>query len=515
MATSIFDSAPPRRSSQKPKWRIFAVRWHQLLALVGGVALLLWGLSGLLHPIMTTFGPQQALFFPPERPVDLYGSRPIDETLRKAGITKAAAVKVIVGETENLLQVTQTQDAPRRYFRLSDGTELPDHDKAHAVWLARHYAGDAQAPVRSVTMISAFSPDYPSVNRLLPVYLVQFDRPDNLAVHIYTETNAAAAFTNDFKRDLQSWFQWVHTWSWMPRNAEWVRVVLIATLVGSLLALAMTGTLMLILIRRKLRAPGTRGWHRISGYALALPLLMFSASGLLHLIQNGGTEPERTLALSPPIHVPESGFGLNEQWIDISEGLNVNGVSLVAAADGTLLYRLALAPDRSAGPGTPQAIRNARFDGAAVTGPAVYIEATTGLAWKPGDRDLALQMGERFTGIGREAVREAVLVTRFGGDYDFRNKRLPVWRLDYGAPVNASIFVDTATGVLADRADASGRAERWSFSMLHKWNFLFPLGRNTQNIIVSAAVVLCILLMGLLGLQMDLQRRRARNRRRS
>jgi len=507
MATSTLDPTRASPSSRKPKWRLFAIRWHQLLALFGGVALLLWGLSGLLHPIITAFGPQQAVFFPPERPVDLQGARSIAETLKVAGIGQAAAVKVIVGETENLLQVTESQDAPRRYFRLADGAELPGHDRVHAIWLARHYSGELDAPVRSAERVTDFSEDYPAVNRLLPVYRVQFERPDNLALHIYTETNAVAAVGNDFKAGLQQWFQWVHTWSWMPREAEWARVALMAALVGSLFALAVTGTMMLVLIRRKVRALGTRGWHRIAGYALALPLLMFSSSGLFHLLQNGWDEPQRTLALSPPIAIPANGSALTETWSDLSRGLNVNGVSLVAAQDGTLLYRLSLAPDRKGGPVTGTAIRNARFDGAARTGPALYVEAATGQAWKPGDRELALQMGERFTGVGRDAITNAGLVTRFGPAYDFRNKRLPVWQLDYGHPVNATIFVDTATGVLADRTADSAKPERWSFSMLHKWNFLFPLGRNAQNIIVTVAVLLSIALMALLGLQMDLKRR--------
>ena len=510
MASTAFDAAPVTGTSARPKWRLRAIRWHQLCAMFGGLALLLWGGSGLLHPIMTNFGPQQASFFPPERAVDMTGTQPIGDTLQAAGITRAAAVKVIVGEQENLLQVTVEQDRPRRYFRLADGRELPGHDRAHAIWLARHYAGEPTAPVQSVQWVTQFSHEYPAVNRLLPVWRVQFDRPDNLALHIYTETNAVAAVGNDFKAGLQQWFQWVHTWSWMPREAEWVRVVLMAALVGALLALVVTGTMMLVLIRRRARAPGTRGWHRIAGYALALPLLMFSASGLFHLLQYGWDQPQRTLKLSAPIVVPAGGMALAEQWPDIASGLDVNGVSLVATADGTLLYRLALAPDRKGGPATPDAIRNARFDGVTPTGPALYVEAATGNPWAPGDRELALQMGEGFTGVDRDAIRKASLVTRFGPGYDFRNKRLPVWQLEYGAPVNATIFVDTVTGVLADRTADSAKPERWSFSMLHKWNFLFPLGRQAQNLIVSAAVLLSIALMALLGLQMDLKRRRAR-----
>jgi hypothetical protein len=490
--------------------RLTATRWHQLLAILGGLALLLWGSSGLLHPVITTFGPQQAQFFPPQAPIDLAGIRPIPETLAAAGITSAQGVKVAPGPQGALLQVTVTQDAPRRWFRLEDGAELIGHDKAQAVFLARHYMALPDTAVRSVEWIDRFSDDYPAVNRLLPVWKVRFDRADNLEVLIYTETGAVAAVSNDWKSRLQRAFQWVHTWSFLPREAEAARIILITALVGSLLALVLTGTAMLILIRRKVRAPGSRGWHRIAGYALALPLLMFTSSGLFHLIQTGWDQPTRTLTLAPPLTPAANDFGLHDQWTSITDGLAIAGVSLIETNDGRQLYRLALAPDRKGGPATPTEIRNARFDGVQPTGPALYLDARTGQPWAPGDRELALQLGDRVTAAPRSAILKAEPVTRFGPAYDFRNKRLPVWQLDYGPPVNATLFVDTATGVLADRTDNSAKPERLSFSLLHKWNFLFPLGRNVQNAVVSAVVVLSILLMAILGLQMDLKRRRSR-----
>ncbi len=503
-------TAAPAPAKPRLNARLTAIRWHQLLAILGGLALLLWGGSGLLHPIITTFGPQQAKFFPPEAPIDLAGIRPIPETLSAAGITSAQAIKVAPGPQGALLQVTETQDKPRRWFRLEDGAELVGHDSNQAIWLARHYMALPDTTVRSVEWVDRFSDDYPAVNRLLPVWKVRFDSPDNLEVLIYTETGAVAAISNDWKSRLQRAFQWVHTWSFVPREAEAARIGLIIALVGSLLALVLTGTAMLILIRRKVRAPGTRGWHRIAGYALALPLLMFTNSGLFHLIQYGWDQPTRTLTLAPALTPVAGDFGLHDQWTSITDGLAIAGVSLIQTNSGQQLYRLALAPDRKGGPATPAEIRNARFDGVQPTGPALYLDARTGQPWGPGDRELALQLGERVTGAPRSAIVKAEPVTRFGPAYDFRNKRLPVWQLDYGPPVNATLFVDTATGVLADRTDNSAKPERLSFSLLHKWNFLFPLGRNVQNAVVSAVVLASILLMALLGLQMDLKRRRGR-----
>lgn len=487
--------------------RLYAVKLHQWLAIFGGGALLLWGLSGLLHPLMTTFGRQQETFLPPQRQMDLQAIHPVNQTLTRAGIEHASAVKVIVGEKENLLQVTEIQDAPRRYFHLQTGEELVGYDQSHAVYLARHFMNLAGEPVRKVQMLTTFSPEYPAVNRLLPVYRIEFDREDGLVAYVYTETNALASVTDTWKSSLQQAFQWVHTWSWMPQKAEWVRVLLIGFLIASIVLMSISGVLMLVMIRRVTRAPGLRGWHRVMGYALALPVFAFSSSGLFHLIEYGWEQPVRYLKLSPAVDFSTSTFPIHNQWRDISQGLNVNGLSLVQTDKGESLYRLSLAAARNAAPESSNAIRNARFDGVERTGPALYLNAGDGSVWTPGDKELAMQLGERFTGAPREAIQKIALVTRFGPSYDFRNKRLPVWQIDYKAPVNATIFVDTATGVLADVTKDSAKPERFSFSFLHKWNFLFPLGRNVQNFIVSTAVILILVFVAAFGLQMYFRRR--------
>lgn len=187
----------------------------------------------------------------------------------------------------------------------------------------------------------------------------------------------------------------------------------------------------------------------------------------------------------------------------------MTNVSIIEDADGRHLYRLGLALARGqVEPSGDAAIRNARFDGVARTGPAPYIDARTGEPWPAGDEAFALQLGERFTGAGRDAIVHHRLVTRFGGEYDFRNKRLAVWQLDYGAPVNASVFVDTTSGVLADVTHDAQKPERFSFSMLHKWNFLLAFGRPAQNIIVVAVVLGAMIFMAGLGIRMKLARKR-------
>lgn len=501
---------PTRRQTVRARLIKGCVSIHRALPWFAGLALLLWGLSGMTHVLMSAFGPQQATFLPPQRALDLDGAQPLHRTLEAAGIGRAQAVRVVVAEGEHLLQVTEEQGQPRRYFRLSDGSERRQHDRQQAEFVARHFLGAAvqDAAVTGQDFVTEFSSHYPAVNRLLPVWRISFDTPDRLTAYVYTETNALAAVSNDFNRVLQRLFQWFHTFSWVPEAGEWLRVLLVSLLILSLLLVASTGVGMLLLIRRRQRAPGQRGVHRLAAYFFALPVLMFASSGLWHLLHSSANPPQHHLLMSPPMTLDGVRFGLHEQWSEIAEGLPVNDLSIVQYDEGVYLYRLGLAAPRAGVPQGDRAIRHARFDGVRPTGPALYLDAASGEAWPQGDRELALRLGERFSGLDRDRIDHMELLTRFGAGYDFRNKRLPVWRLDYGAPLNASIFVDTATGVQADRAMAGDRLERLSFTYLHKWNFLRPLGRDGQNLIIALAVLGSVLLMAGFGLRMAFSRGR-------
>lgn len=522
-------------------------RWsyskHQWLGLIGGISLLVWGLSGLTHIAMVLFGPQQAQFMPPAASVTLEGARPIAQTLAEQGIAEAVAVKTVPAPGGGVLwQVTPASDgAERRYFRPADGREVQGGDRAQAEFLARHYLATDRA-ITSARLQTQFDADYPWVNRLLPVWKLEFAGDDGLTAYVHTETSSLAAVNNTTKTRLQAVFRALHTWEWVPPGMDWLRVIVIALMVGSLLALGLTGIAMLVTVRRRKRLPGARGWHRIAGYVLALPLIMFAASGIYHLIQSALVPPVSQLKMGQPVNVASGKWPIEADWALIAKERDIASVALVEGAGGQPLYRIGLAPkgpmgggEHDHGPAKPHGaeghdhaammaaaqaktpttdaeIREARFAGIKPDGPAIYLDAASGNVVSSGDKGLARAIARRFTGAPDSAVTGVELVTRFGPDYDFRNKRLPVWRVDYGAPVNASLFVDTGAGVLVDKVADGEKPERLVFSFIHKWNFLFPIGRLAQNVIEGVFAIALIGFMAVLGLRMDLIRRLRKRR---
>jgi hypothetical protein len=272
---------------------------------------------------------------------------------------------------------------------------------------------------------------------------------------------------------------------------------------------------------------------------LALPLIMFAASGIFHVIQSALVPPISQLRMGAPLNIASGKWPVERDWAALTEGRDIASVALVAGAAGQPLYRIGLASPKgqmgggehdhgssdkpmpgmadhdhaammaaqSKTPTTDAEIREARFAGITPDGPAIYLDAATGAVVTTGDKDLAIAIAARFSGAPDSAVTGATLVTRFSHEYDFRNKRLPVWRVDYGAPIKASLFVDTGSGVLVDRVADWEKPERLVFSFIHKWNFLFPIGRLGLNAVVGAFVIVLLGFMAVLGLRMDLVRR--------
>jgi hypothetical protein len=465
-----------------------SIKWHKWLGWTGGLALLLFALSGIMHPVMTWTGPKAASFFPPQAVMQAEHAAAIPRILRQHAIDRAIMVKLVPSENGAVMQVTEHNDQPRRYFDVETGAELEGYDEQQAIWLARYYTGLQDTKVKDVTFQSEFDHAYPWVNRLLPVYRITFDTEDQRTAFIYTELNALGNLTNDWKTGVQGIFRTFHTWSWLD-GFEHARVFLMMVLLVSLFGMAATGTAMVFLMKsRKIHDQG-RKWHRIISYAIWIPLLAFSASGSYHLLQYAYGDHHRGLQLGQPINVTADRFGNDTAWLDMYRDVKLNGISLIEGADGNLLYRLSIPQGR---PGK-KIDRAMRFDGVPIEKPALYFDAVSGTESDVTDREMAVYYAGQHLDPGEGNITQTSLVTHFGPDYDFRNKRLPVWRVDYNSQKGDKLFIDPATGILVDRLVDMERYESYSFSFLHKWNFLTPLiGRMPRDMLIVLVLLAAI-----------------------
>ncbi len=161
------------------------------------------------------------------------------------------------------------------------------------------------------------------------MWKLTFQGEDGLTAYVHTEASSLAAVNNHTKNVLQGIFRALHSWEWVPERMDWLRVVVMALMVGSLLALAVTGIAMLVAIRRRKRLPGSRGWRRVAGYVLGLPLIMFAASGIYHLVQSALVPPGSQLRMGAPLAVADGDWPVERDWTALSGGRQVTSMALV------------------------------------------------------------------------------------------------------------------------------------------------------------------------------------------
>jgi len=501
--------------------RRHSFKWHTSLAWVAALAMLAFTLSGLTHPLLSWTGPSATSFRPPSAEMHANQLSLIPKVLAKHSIKKAVMVKLLPSKKGVVLQVTESAHVPRRYFDLETLNELPKFDRQQAQWLAQYYVfgkNKEAAPISHIEFQTEFDNAYPWVNRLLPVYKVTFADQANTSAFIYTEINVLAGLGNDYKTRLQSIFSSLHNWSWLE-GVENARIILIACLLLCILGITLTGIGMILLIKKRNNMTRKARTHRLIACIVWLPLLGFSSSGFWHLLHYGFSDVHRGLKLGAPIEVSEINTNAS---LDSFPNIPLNQVSLIEH-QGALYYRLSIPNKRTKNNDTQTTTnagehahhtnndrhqRDARFNGQATEHGGLYYSTKTGLKATLNDRNVAIEIASKQLGLDKAMVTSTELIKHFGLHYDFRNKRLPVWQIEFDSALGDKAFVDPATGMLVDRLVNLDRYEGYSFSFLHKWNFLTPfIGRFWRDVLV-VIVLLLIMSLTLIGIFMTIARRR-------
>lgn len=430
---------------------------HRTGPQIAVLVVLVWGLSGFLHPIMSWTAPRTAIQMPPVLAVETEGaSAPstlagLPQTVRHVRLAPSPS-----GPYWSILV-----DGSTARLALDAGTGAPATDAArnHAIALARHYAALPDARVVRVEEVTQFSTDYPVINRLLPVTAVTFDTPDRLTVHVDTGSDRLAAVSNTARRVMLRIFQTVHTLSFLE-PVEPLRLLVITALTLIFIGTVVAGLSLALTAKGK----GLRRWHRYAGLALVLPALAFPASGLFHAWTGSSLFVEATPHASP--------FALLE---------------LRSIPSGTFAHLAASAGDEGA---LWRAVtgREATFFSAAAE-PAAIDDA---------GRAIAL--------AGTPAGSTARLQAGFDSDYGFANKRLPVWRVE---TASGPVFTDPVDALIASvpRSGFIRRAEAASFNHLHKWQFANPVGRYVRDAVMMG-VIAALIALAMTGLYLSRRRRR-------
>jgi hypothetical protein len=533
------------------KWRRLNIALHKRLLWWGALCVLIWTISGLTHPLMSWFGPEQANYRPPSLNLTI-SDVPSGQSLRANAVSltqlqsmsqllvanqreRVSIAKVVPSQDGAMLQLTYDQQSARQYLPLNallvndsvmsseslfEVARLDDYDRKQAQWLAEHFTGRSEDEIESVEFITQFSGEYPWVNRLLPVYKVKYQGDDQLTAFVHTETLQLASLANQTRFQMQAVFRALHTFDFLDEHNN-VRVagVLLAMLI--LVSVSLSGLgLVILLARRKIKSVERR-WHRRLGYFIWLPLFAWSISGGYHLIQSAYVDSPAGMRLNSSfaftdINVSDLDLSIELSHLDSLQGKSILAASLIALNEN-LLLRLSVADrkpkaDVPAGPHAHHQQLVKKYRGRPNEVSSVYLDALTLETVNYSDSMRAQSIANQFYHQQASSASEASIIdvqkiSRFGPGYDFRNKRLPVWKVSYQDAQSSELFVDPVTSILVDQSRVIDRAERWSFSLLHKWNFLTPFtGRFNRDILIVIVLVL-LTAMTVFGIRMGLLKR--------
>jgi len=465
-----------------------------------------------MHPLMSRYQPQPAVRTAPLVAPLAPDAPALKEILAREGLQVLTEVRLVQLPYGPAWRVeTEEQKVAPRYFLAANGQEVPDGERRHAEFLARHFLGDGQSAIATIERIEHFGGDYPYVNRLLPVHRVEFAREDGMQVYVDTR-HALLATLVDARKARMNWlFVTFHNWRFAEVDDE-ARSTVAALFLITVLATPLLGY-RLYRRRRGLALKGARAWHQRLGLVVSVVVLFSGASGLWHLMK--GVQ-DRASAPEGPRRAAQTLSADTLETRALTADRPVQSLVLLGHEGRSWARVTTIAPEtdpaaHSHQGGNRGAEGHGSHGGGRSDAPAFEVRYLPLDSEDPVALDeerhafaLAGQLSEHGT---PEAT--ATPISMFGGEYGFINKFLPVMRFQ---AADTRLYVHTETRTLAAAVSPADYAEGWSFAQFHKWQALEPLLGRWPRDLLQITFALAIALVSLLGLVLFARRAPAQSR---
>ena len=508
-------------------------QWHRTLSLIIAIPVILWALSGFLHPIMTTIRPEVAK--------QTYNAPAIDSSQLKVSLSDALRInnypeinsfRIIQIKGNHFYQIKLPGEAVLQYISTVDGKLLQNGDDLYARYLARYFLlGDSEFKnskkfassldskeesehdccviatndvmssdnglmIKKVVFQKEFDTEYKSINRLLPVYKVDFEREDNIRIYVETAHDRLGLAFDNTRSVFDKLFQIFHNMSWLNSLGNARLVVEI-----SIMSLAFITTIMGIFIfftsKSKIVSdkPITRMRrnHRYISIFASFFTLLFTFSGAFHAFQKFKPDTRNDFFLENKFSASE----LDINWAKLQQAIQndflIVNISAIRINDQTYLQvyqRNAVdssSSKKSGGIGLD--IQN-----------AIYLNADGYSILRNGEEVYARYLASIFKDNSNAKPIEVKQITKFAGEYGFVNKRLPVWKIAYDSNYNERFYVETSSNKLSVRIDDREVFEGLSFSFLHKHHFMDFAGKSWRDFSTMfwAAMQVAMIVVGLI-----------------
>lgn len=484
--------------------------WHKWIGLSISVPVVLWALSGLLHPTLRLTKPvlethkiaQQAL-----NPVSFIHEP--QAVLTAHDIRHVKNIRIVSMHERHFYRIN-IADGGVAYFDTVTAERLAHGEQQYAEYLARHYLGDQVTAITAIEPVKQFSDEYAPINRFLPVWRVDFARDDGLRLYVDTESSRLATAVDNLRADLLWWFGILHDWSFLDQG----NVLRIGLFLLAMLSMFAVGVMGIVLYGLRYQCmskavsvqarSGPAYFHRTVGVLISLSTLMFSFSGALHVWHKLNPDDRHSRFVEDLFAVDELAVGIVQAIQSALQQGPVKAISLVRVGNEPY-YRLVHGKNTQ---GDMKHSGHANVAKAPASWPSIsYVNTRNGEVLENAEKLYARQLAGRISGHDTAMIIATQPVTSFTHEYGFIDRRLPVIQVNYDADGEPAYYVDPSTGRLAAMVDDGRRFEKFTFRMFHKWRFADGLGKNGRDAVIAGFILLNVLVI-VLGVLLFVSRRR-------
>lgn len=492
-------------------------KWHRTISLIIAIPVLLWAISGFLHPLMTNVRPKVATQW--LMPVAIDSSKiavPLQTALQQNRVDSLQSFRLIHINKDWFYQVKQCNKKDLQYYSTLTGKLLANGDWLYAQYLAKQFLegqikdsnnqkaftpnilattsshdccnaatdfilnGKTGSKVKSVAYVTAFDKEYNTINRLLPVYKVAFEREDGIRIFVETGQDRFATAIDDNRYAFTLFFQLIHNMGWLNflgKGRLFIEVMLsILTLLTSLMGIYIFFTTKSKKVVENDKVTARRN-HRYTSIFISLFTLLFSFSGGFHAFSKFKEDIRDQFFIVNNFAVSTLHFNFAQLQSDVKQPIsNVNLVSINNVNYWQVTTKAIGKKPTSAPKG-----KDMMKDMSVPPPSNFYFNIIDGSLLPEGEKQYANFLATTFSKHPTNEIKATTLITKLEKEYNFTDKRLPVWKVQYTTNHNERFYVETLTGKLSKKTDDTDIWDALSFNFLHKHHFMDFAGKGWRD----------------------------------
>lgn len=514
-------------------------KWHRTCSIIIAIPVLLWACSGFMHPIMTNLRPAISTQSIPQDTIDKSRLKlTLQQALERNKIDTVYSARLVHIDTNWFYQVSVSRRYNLWYISAKNGNVLPKGDWLYAQYLARIFlegspkkdhkktamtmpmpetggmdcCGEAAstvlnnktgAPVANVSLVTKFDEEYNSIYCLLPVYRVDFKRDDHIRIYVETGQDRFSIAVDQNRANFTKFFSLVHTWGWINFLGKG-RLFVEIFFAGLGFVTALMGLYIFFTTKSKKskgnRLVKSRRLHRFTAIVAVIFTLMFTFSGCYHAFSKLSLAEKEVKTIT-------HGFAASSLHLDLDSLRNLVKKPIAnfgLAQIGGKGYWQVYAQQQT---GNKDLMKDMSAAPIAVT----YVDIANHSILNNGDEVYARELATQFSRHRAKDIVSTELTTHFTDEYNFTDKRLPVWKVNYPFNHHERFYVETSTGTLAKQTNDRDLMEGYSFALFHKHHYMDFAGKTPRDISTMIGAGLQILMVTI-GLVLYFRWRRSKKR---